>query len=149
MRRACPRARNCACTDWSLPSAHRGFGQARTWGKLFQLSFRKWLILSALVIVFDSDVLHVIEISDLVDLWVIKIKKSMILCALSTSRSSNRARNAHEAARTYESFVYSTVKITRLYDYKTWPTHLFEKFTGEVRKGMWAFFFFLILFFRF
>ena len=41
----------------------------------------------------------------------------------------NRTRNAHEAARTYESFVYSTVKMTRLYDYKTWPTHLFKKLT--------------------
>ena len=31
---------------------------------------------------------HVIGFSDPVDLWVIKIKKPMILCARSTSRSS-------------------------------------------------------------
>ena len=30
---------------------------------------------------------HVIGFSDLVDLWVIKIKKPMILCARSTRRS--------------------------------------------------------------
>ena len=31
---------------------------------------------------------HVIGFSDFVDLWVIKIKKSTILCARSTTRSS-------------------------------------------------------------
>ena len=36
----------------------------------------------------------------------------------------NRARNADHAARTCERFVYSIVKITRLYDYQTWRTHL-------------------------
>ena len=41
----------------------------------------------------------------------------------------NRARNADHAARTCERFVYSLVKITRLYDYQTWHTHCFEKFT--------------------
>ena len=48
----------------------------------------------------------------------------------------NRARNTDHARRTCERFVYSKVKITRLYDYQTWQTSL-EK---EVRKGMWAFF---------
>ena len=41
----------------------------------------------------------------------------------------NRPRNADHAARTRERFVYSLVKITRLYDYQTWQTHFFEKFT--------------------
>ena len=49
----------------------------------------------------------------------------MILCAHSTSR----ARNAYHAARTCERFVYCIVKITRLYDYQTWQTHLWWKFT--------------------
>ena len=35
----------------------------------------------------------------------------------------NRARNADHAARTCERFVYSIVKIKRLNDYQTWPTH--------------------------
>ena len=34
----------------------------------------------------------------------------------------NRTRNADHAARTCERFVYSIVKITRLYDYQTWQT---------------------------
>ena len=36
---------------------------------------------------------HVIGFSDLVDLWVIKIKNPMILCARSTSRSSEQSTN--------------------------------------------------------
>ena len=38
----------------------------------------------------------------------------------------NRARNA--TVRIFEMFVYSIIKITRLYDYQTWLTHFFEKF---------------------
>ena len=40
---------------------------------------------------FCSDHNHVIGFSDLVDLWVIKIKKPMILCAHSTSRPSEQS----------------------------------------------------------
>ena len=39
----------------------------------------------------------------------------------------NRAGNADQAARTCERFVYSILKITRLYDYQTWRTRLSEK----------------------
>ena len=35
--------------------------------------------------------------------------------------------------------VYSTLKITRLYDYITHHRHIFKE-THEVRKGLWAFF---------
>ena len=57
----------------------------------------------------------VIGMSDPVDLWVIKIKRPMILCARSTSRSREQStKNADHTARTCERFVYSTVKITRL-----------------------------------
>ena len=48
----------------------------------------------------------------------------MILCACSTSR----AQNSDRATGTCERPVYFIVKITRFYDYQTWPTHLFEKF---------------------
>ena len=67
--------------------------------------------------------------SDLVDLWVVKIKKSMILCARSTWRSSEQAKRIENASakrimqREREKFVYSLVKITRLTDYQTWRTH--------------------------
>ena len=81
---------------------------------------------------------HVIAFSDLVDLWVIKIKKPMILCARSTSRSREQSKNTDHTARTWERFVYSIVKITRLYDYQTWQ-HIFGEIRG-VRKGLWAFF---------
>ena len=56
----------------------------------------------------------------------------------------NRAWNADQAARTCERFVYSIVKM-RFYDYKTWSTFVWE--IPEVRKGLWAFFFFLIVIF--
>ena len=69
--------------------------------------------------------IYVIGFFDLIDFWVIKIKKPMILCARSTSRS----REQYHAARTCKRFVYSVVKITRLYDCQTWPTHFLEKFT--------------------
>ena len=54
----------------------------------------------------------------------------MILCASSASYSHvNRARNANQMARTCETIVDSVVKITKFYDYQTWLTHLFDKFT--------------------
>ena len=79
---------------------------------------------------------HVIGFSDLVDLWVIKIKKPMILCA----RSTPRTRDAEHAARTYESFVYSIVKITNMTDTFCCCWEIYE-----VRKGLWAFFLIVFL----
>ena len=63
---------------------------------------------------------HVTGLLDLVDLWVIKMKKPMSLCARSTSRIIKRARNADhdhtdDAARVYERSVYSIVKMTRIW----------------------------------
>ena len=60
-----------------------------------------------------------------IDLWVIKIKKPMILCARSTSTTSKQNTKGDQAARTCERFVYSVVKITRLCDWNT----SFEKST--------------------
>ena len=56
----------------------------------------------------------------------------------------NRARNADHAVRTCERFVYSTVKITRSYDYQTWADTFFWEI-HEVRKGMWAFCFYCLI----
>ena len=78
--------------------------------------------------------LHVIGFPSLVDLWVIKIKKPMILCACSTSRSREQStKNADHTARTCERFVYSVVKITRLYDYQTWQTRFWRNSRGAQR----------------
>ena len=41
----------------------------------------------------------------------------------------NRARHSDDAARVCEQFVYSTVKITRLYDYQPWKIPFLEEFT--------------------
>ena len=71
---------------------------------------------------------HVIGFSGLVDLWVIKIKSLWSFARVVRRDHVNRARNADHTARACEMFVYSIVKITRLYDYQTWQT-LFEKFT--------------------
>ena len=64
-----------------------------------------------------------IGFSDLVDLWVIEIKSPWSFAHVVSQDHVNRARNSDQAARTCERFVYSTVKITRVYDYQTWPTH--------------------------
>ena len=66
---------------------------------------------------------HVIWFSDLVDLWVITIKSLWSFAHVVRWDHVNRARNTDHAARTCEKFVYSTVTITRLYDYRTWQTH--------------------------
>ena len=85
--------------------------------------------------------IHGIRFSDLVDLWVIKIRKPMILCARSTSRSreqSTKHRSRSENVRKFclsYNIVRIRVRIRRLYHYQTWQTH----FHG-VRKGLWAFF---------
>ena len=83
--------------------------------------------------------------ASIVDLWVMKIKKPMILCVRSMSVDHvNRAQNADHAARTCERFVYSRVKMTRLYDYQTWQTH----FGGNSRcaQRFVGFYFLVVLF---
>ena len=51
----------------------------------------RFLSINKIVYSVSFDIHHVIGFSDLVDLWVIKIKKPMILCARSTSRSSEQS----------------------------------------------------------
>ena len=58
----------------------------------------------------------------------------MILCARSTSRS----RNADQAARRCDRFVYFIVQITRLVIIKN-GRHILGKM-NEVRKDLWPFF---------
>ena len=65
---------------------------------------------------------HVIRFSDLVDLWVIKIKP-MIFCARREHKTQIKQREQAKGL-----FQYSIVKITRLYDYQTWRTHLLDEF---------------------
>ena len=61
---------------------------------------------------------HVILFPDLIDLWVIYIKKPMILCGHSTSWSREQSTKRREhAVRTCERFVYLIVNRTRFYDY--------------------------------
>ena len=56
----------------------------------------------------------------------IKIKITMILCALSMSKSREQSAKRRSSS---ERFVYSIVKVTRFCDYQTRQTHLVEKFT--------------------
>ena len=74
---------------------------------------------------------HVTRFSDLVELWVIKIKMPMILCARSTLRScelSTKRRSRGENTRKVCLF-YSRIKHSR---------HIFKE-TVEVRTGLWVF----------
>ena len=79
---------------------------------------------------------RVIRFSNRVDLWVIKIKSPWSLAHVLRRDHVNKAWNADYAARTCEKSVYSIVKETTFYDYKTW----FVWEIHEVRKGLWAFF---------
>ena len=87
------------------------------------------LLLCGLANKTSVNTFHVIRFSDLTDLWVIKIKKSMILCARSMSTSSEQISQREHAKRF---FFNSISKVTRLYDYQTWPTFL-GKFKGAQR----------------
>ena len=80
---------------------------------------------------------HVIGISDLLELWVIKIKIPMILCARSNVDIKWTEQEMQITQREHAKGFYSIVK-TRLHDYQTWPTHFWEIY--GVRKGMWVFF---------
>ena len=75
------------------------------------------------------------------DLWVIKIKKPMILCA--RIASAFLVLFTWSRSRIYESFVYSTVIITRFNDYQTRQTHF--RGNNEARKDLWAFFLIVLL----
>ena len=88
---------------------------------------------------FLSHVSHVIGFYALVDLWVIRIKRPMILCARSTSRSRhvNRARNAGQAARTCEGLSNMTNTFCFVFE-----KFVFEKFTKCAK--VYELFFFLI-----
>ena len=59
---------------------------------------------------------HVVGISDLIDLWVIKIKKPIILSTHSTLRSSEQSTKCRSRSKNMQRFVYSIVKITVFYD---------------------------------
>ena len=61
------------------------------------------------------------QVSDLVDFWVIKIKKSLWSFV-------HVVRRDHVNRAEHERFVYSIVKLTRL-NYETWLTDLYGKFT--------------------
>ena len=77
---------------------------------------------------------HAIGFSDLVQLLVIKIKRLSFAQVVRRDRVS-RARNTDYAVKTCEIFVV-IVKIKRLYDYQTWPTHIWK--IHVVRKVLWA-----------
>ena len=78
---------------------------------------------------------HVIGFSDLVDLWVIKIKKPMILCAFGTWRPSTKYRSHSENMQKVCLFFSQN---NEFYDYQTWETFFLDIY--DVRKGLWAFF---------
>ena len=79
---------------------------------------------------FFSDV---IGLSDVVDLWVIKIKSPWSFAHVVCKSQVNRAQNAYHAVRTCERFVYPIVKMTGLYDYQTQQTHQWRNSRGAQR----------------
>ena len=80
-----------------------------------------------------------IGFDDLVDLWVIKIKKPMILCARSTSRSreqKTKRRSRSESMRTVCLFYSQNNKIGMIIKHSR---HIIWEIHG-VCKGLWDFF---------
>ena len=80
---------------------------------------------------------HMMGVSDLVGLWVIKIKKPMILCARRTPRSSEQSTKRRSSSKNMWKVFHSVVKITRLYDYQT-GRHIFVR---NSRGALVGFFF--------
>ena len=105
-------------------------------------------IKDSLLVRLSACIICVIRFVDLIDLRLIfKIRRPMILCTHSTPYVEikwTEHENADQAVRPCKRFVYSTVKITRLYDYQTWQT-LFERFTRCAK--VCGLFFFLFFFF--
>ena len=58
----------------------------------------------------------------------------------------NRARNADHAVRTFKRFLYSIVKITRLYDHQTWQTQFVRNSQSAQRNEGFVFSFFSLSF---
>ena len=79
------------------------------------------------------------RISDLVDLWVIKIKKPMILCAHSTSRSREQNTKRRSSSE-------NTWKVCLFYSQNNkivWLSNMANILVWEiqeVRKGLWSFY---------
>ena len=77
------------------------------------------------------------RISDLVDLWVIKIKKPMILCAHSTSRSREQNTKRRSSSE-------NTWKVCLFYSQNNkivWLSNMANTLVWEiqeVRKGLWS-----------
>ena len=87
---------------------------------------------------WDGPFSHVIGSSELVDLWEIRIKKPMILCARSTSRSREqrvKRRSRSENMRKVCLFYNQNNKIL-------WLSNMAD--THEVRKGIWDCFFIVL-----
>ena len=59
-----------------------------------------------------GNMIHVVRFFNLVDLWVTKIKKPMILCVCSMSRSNEECTKHTHTATTCKRWVYSIAKIT-------------------------------------
>ena len=63
----------------------------------------------------------------------LKKNEPKILCARSTSRSSEQSTKCRSHSERCERFVYSVVKITWLYDYQKWRTHFSRNSRGAQR----------------
>ena len=99
-----------ACLAWTLSrfsarslARDRGNEPKSVW------EFRLGLVLLYRNFLFNLPSKAVIRFSELVDLWVIKIKKPMIPCANSWDHETRLT------VRTCERFAYSIAKITRFY----------------------------------
>ena len=86
---------------------------------------RRYQRLNPPVSSFDADIARLVllvvqtMVSDLVGLWVIKIKSPCSFAHVVRRDHMKSARNAVQAARTCARFVYSRIKITKLPDYQT------------------------------
>ena len=77
---------------------------------------------------------HVIEFSYLFDLWVIKIlKKPMILCARSTSSSSEQSTKRRSRSESMRNFCFFHSQNNNIYDYQTWQTRFWRNSRGAQR----------------
>ena len=93
-----------------------------------------------------SRFIHVNGFSELIDLWVIKIKKPMILCVCSRSRSSQQSTKRRSRSKNIPKFCLFYSHNNKI----VWLSGIADTFNIweilEVCKGLWAFFLLIVFF---
>ena len=82
-----------------------------------------------MTIFFSSQIIHVIEFSNLVDLWVITMKEPRILCLCSMWRSSDKSPNCRSSSENIWKFCLFYSHNNKI----TWLSNITDTFWGNLQ----------------